>query len=102
MVVPFPPGGSIDIVSRSIVERWSPLLGQQIVVDNRGGAGSGLHLKGELFKSVAGVDIVHVPFKGMGQAAPEIASGRVQLAKLLRAESAKWSKVIKAIGLKGE
>jgi len=170
MVVPFPPGGSIDIVSRSIVERWSPLLGQQIVVDNRGGAGgalgaklvaeattdgytilygnagplaigphlrssvgydifksfapvsqttaspfmifasaklpvssakeliayakarpgqlnyassgvgSGLHLMGELFKSVARVDIVHVPFKGMGQAAPEIASGRVQLA----------------------
>ena len=44
------------------------------------GIGSGLHLMGELFKSVAGVNIVHVPFKGMGQAAPEIASGRVQLA----------------------
>lgn len=42
--------------------------------------GSGLHLAGELFKSAAGVDIVHVPFKGMGQAAPEIASGRVHLA----------------------
>jgi tripartite-type tricarboxylate transporter receptor subunit TctC len=170
MVVPFPPGGSIDIVSRSIVERWNPQLGQQIVVDNRGGAGgalgaklaaeapadgytilygnagplaigphlrsnigydifkdftpvsqttsspfmifasaklpvsnaqeliahakanpgklnyassgvgSGLHLMGELFKSVTGTNIVHVPFKGMGQAAPEIASGRVQLA----------------------
>jgi len=35
---------------------------------------------GELFKSVAGVDLVHVPFKGMGQAAPELASGRVQIA----------------------
>jgi tripartite-type tricarboxylate transporter receptor subunit TctC len=44
------------------------------------GIGSGLHLMGELFKSVAGVNLVHVPFKGMGQAAPEIASGRVQLA----------------------
>ena len=44
------------------------------------GVGSGLHLMGELFKSVTGTDIVHVPFKGMGQAAPEIASGRVQLA----------------------
>jgi tripartite-type tricarboxylate transporter receptor subunit TctC len=170
VVVPFPPGGSIDIVFRSIAQRWSPLLGQPIVVDNRGGAGgalgaklvaaatadgytllygnagplaigphltpdigydifrdfapvsqttsapfmifasaklpvataqeliayarqrpgqlnyassgigSGLHLMGELFKSVTGVSIVHVPFKGMGQAAPEIASGRVQLA----------------------
>jgi tripartite-type tricarboxylate transporter receptor subunit TctC len=170
MVVPFPAGGSIDIVSRSIAQRWSAHLGQQFVIDNRSGAagtigtklvadappdghtilyanagplsigphlyakpgydlfrdfapvsqvtsapfmifastqlpvttpqqlityakerpgqlnyassgvGSGLHLMGELFKSVAGVNIVHVPFKGMGQAAPEIASGRVQLA----------------------
>lgn len=170
MIVPFPAGGSIDIVSRSIAQRWSAHLGQQLVIDNRAGAGgtigtklaadaqpdgytilygnagplsigpllyakpgydlfkdlapvsqvtsapfmifasahlpatspqeliayakerpgqlnyassgvgSGLHLMGELFKSVAGIDIVHVPFKGMGQAAPEIASGRVQLA----------------------
>jgi len=170
VIVPFPPGGSIDIVSRSISQRWGALLGQQLVIDNRGGAGgtlgtqlvaqapadgytilyansgpisigphlypklgydvfrdfapvsqttsapyvifasaslpvstpqqliayakerpgqlnyassgvgSGLHLTGELFKSVTGVDLVHIPFKGMGQAAPEIASGRVQLA----------------------
>jgi tripartite-type tricarboxylate transporter receptor subunit TctC len=169
LIVPFPAGGSIDIVARSIAQRWSPLLGQQFVIDNRGGAagaigtqlvahapadgytllygnlgplsigphltpagydifrdfapiaqvtsspfmifasatlpvntakeliayarerpgklnyassgiGSGLHLAGELFQSVAGVKFVHVPFKGMGQAAPEIATGRVQLA----------------------
>jgi tripartite-type tricarboxylate transporter receptor subunit TctC len=170
VIVPFPAGGSIDIVSRSISQRWSTLLGQQIVIDNRGGAGgtlgtqlaaqaqpdgytilyansgpisigphlypklgydvfrdfapvsqttsapyvvfaaaslpvstpreliayakerpgqlnyassgvgSGLHLTGELFKSVTGIDVVHVPFKGMGQAAPELASGRVHLA----------------------
>lgn len=168
MVVPFPPGGSIDTVARSIVQHWVAGLNQQIVIDNRGGAagtigtelvakapadgytilygnagplaigpnlyeklgydlfkdltpvslvvtspfmifastslpksvneliayararpgqlnygssgvGSGLHLVGELFKSVAGVDIVHVPFKGLGQAVSEIASGRVQL-----------------------
>ncbi|MEN3355529.1 MAG: hypothetical protein V7640_3687 [Betaproteobacteria bacterium] len=170
VIVPFPAGGSIDIISRSITQRWSPYLGQQIVIDNRGGAGgtlgtqlvaqaspdghtilyansgplsigphlyaklgydvltdfapvsqttsapfvifaatslpvstpqqliayakerpgqlnyassgigSGLHLTGELFKSVTGTNIVHVPFKGMGQAAPELASGRVHLA----------------------
>src|SRR5258705_7071292 len=169
MVVPFPPGGSIDIVARAISQPWSGQLNQQIIIDNRGGAGgtigsqlvadaapdgytllyansgplsigpilyaklgydvfrsfapvshvtsspfmifaiaslppntvaeliayakqrpgqlnyassgigSGLHLVGELFKSVAGVDIVHVPFKGLGQAVAEIASGRVQL-----------------------
>jgi len=170
MVVPFPPGGSIDTVARSIAQRWVTNLTQQLVIDNRGGAGgtigtelvarasadgytilygnagplsigphlyaklgydlfkdfapvsqvtsspfmifaaaslpvnsvheliayarerpgqlnyatsgvgSGLHLMGELFKSVTGVNIVHVPFKGLGQAMPELASGRVQLA----------------------
>lgn len=170
MVIPFPAGGSIDIVARAVSQHWTAQLGQQIVIDNRAGAagaigtqivkhaapdgytllygnagplaigphlsanpgydlfkdfapvsqvtsspfivfastalpvsnaqeliayakqrpgqlnyassgvGSGLHLMGELFKSVAGVDIVHVPFKGMGQATPELASGRVQIA----------------------
>ena len=170
MIIPFPAGGSIDIVGRSIAQRWSGQLNQQIVIDNRAGAagvigmqlvasaapdgytliygnagplaigpllspnvgydvfqdfapvsqttsasfvvfastalpvnnareliayakerpgqlnyassgvGSGLHLMGELFKSVGGVNLHHVPFKGMGQAAPELASGRVQLA----------------------
>jgi len=170
VVIPFPPGGSIDIVARSISQRWGAQLGQQIVIDNRGGAGgalgtsvvkfaapdgytllygnagplaiaphlsanpgydlfkdfapvsqvtsspfmvfistalpasnaqefiayarqrpgqinyassgvgSGLHLMGELFKSVAGIDLLHVPFKGMGQASPELASGRIQVA----------------------
>jgi tripartite-type tricarboxylate transporter receptor subunit TctC len=170
VVIPFPPGGSIDIVARSISQRWVAQLGQQIVIDNRAGAagaigtqlvaqaaadgytllygnagplaiaphlspklgydlfkdfapvsqvtsspfvvfastalpvknaqeliayakqrpgqlayassgvGSGLHLMGELFKSVAGIDLLHVPFKGMGQASPEFASGRVPIA----------------------
>jgi tripartite-type tricarboxylate transporter receptor subunit TctC len=168
MIVPFPAGGSIDTVARSIAQHWTAELRQQIVIDNRGGAagvigtelvaraapdgytllygnagplsigpnlqeklpydifkdfapvslvvtspflifastalpknvheliayakarpgqlnyassgvGSGLHLVGELFRSVAGIDIVHVPFKGLGQAVAEIASGRVQL-----------------------
>lgn len=170
MVVPFPAGGSIDTVARTIAQQWVNNLGQQIVIDNRGGAGgtlgtrlvaqapadgytilygnagplsigphlnsrlgydlfkdlapvtqatsspfilfaiaaippnsvselvayakqrpgelnfassgigSGLHLMGELFKSATGVNIVHVPFKGLSQAIPEFASGRVQLA----------------------
>jgi tripartite-type tricarboxylate transporter receptor subunit TctC len=170
MVIPFPPGGSIDIVARSIAQRWNAQLGQQVVIDNRGGAGgtlgtrlvvtanpdghtlvygnagplaiaphlfadpgydlfrdfapvsqvtsspfvvfvsttlpvanpqefiayakqrpgqlsyassgvgSGLHLMGELFQSVTGVKFLHVPFKGMGQASPELASGRIPVA----------------------
>jgi tripartite-type tricarboxylate transporter receptor subunit TctC len=44
------------------------------------GVGSGLHLIAELFKSEAGIEIVHVPYKGVAQALPELMSGKVQFA----------------------
>jgi len=44
------------------------------------GVGSGLHLIAELFKSEAGIQIVHVPYKGVAQALPEMMSGKVQIA----------------------
>ena len=39
LTVPFPPGGSTDIVARIVAQKISVRLGQQIVIDNRGGAG---------------------------------------------------------------
>jgi tripartite-type tricarboxylate transporter receptor subunit TctC len=41
LVVPYPPGGGVDAMARVVAERLSVALGQQVVVDNRGG-GSGL------------------------------------------------------------
>ena len=170
VIVPFPAGESIDATARLIAQPWMAALGQQMVIDNRGGAGgtigtelaakalpdgytisygnlgplsigpnlyqklgydlfrdlapvsqatslpfvlfgsttltvntaqelvayakarpgqlnfgstgvgSGLHLMGELFKLTAGVNIVHVPFKGVAQAVPDMMAGRLQLA----------------------
>jgi tripartite-type tricarboxylate transporter receptor subunit TctC len=44
------------------------------------GTGSATHLNMELFKSMAGVDIVHVPYKGSTQARNDVLAGQVQLA----------------------
>src|SRR5215471_12601928 len=42
LVVPFAPGGSASTVARSVADKMSETLGQQIVIDNRGGAGGTL------------------------------------------------------------
>ena len=39
VIVPFPAGGAADIVARHFTTRLSTVIGQQIIVDNRGGAG---------------------------------------------------------------
>jgi tripartite-type tricarboxylate transporter receptor subunit TctC len=43
------------------------------------GSGSTLHLAGELFKTQAGVDMVHVPYKGGSAAIIDLLGGRIQL-----------------------
>jgi tripartite-type tricarboxylate transporter receptor subunit TctC len=39
MIVPFPPGGGTDTVARPLAAKLAQILGQQVVIDNRGGAG---------------------------------------------------------------
>jgi tripartite-type tricarboxylate transporter receptor subunit TctC len=44
-----------------------------------GGAGTAPHLAGEMFKAAAGVDILHVPYRGVGPAVNDMAGGHIQL-----------------------
>jgi len=43
------------------------------------GAGTSLHLSGEMFKQMAGVDILHVPYKGGGPALNDLVGGQVSM-----------------------
>lgn len=168
LVIGFPPGGAADILGRIAAQRLTDALGQQVVVDNRGGAGgliateiaakgapdgytllftsiphvinphlyrkvnydairdftpvvqfvavplmmashpslpassvqeliayakahpgqlnyasagsgSSSHLAMELFKTMAGVNLVHIPYKGTGPLLTDLVAGQVQL-----------------------
>jgi len=46
------------------------------------GTGSGQHMSGELLKKMAGIDIVHVPYKGGGPAVQDLVAGQVPLGVL--------------------
>ncbi|HZW74356.1 MAG TPA: tripartite tricarboxylate transporter substrate-binding protein, partial [Caldimonas sp.] len=43
------------------------------------GSGTSIHVSGELFKTMTGIDMVHVPYKGRASALPDLIGGRVTM-----------------------
>jgi tripartite-type tricarboxylate transporter receptor subunit TctC len=43
------------------------------------GTGTSIHMSGELFKDLAGVQIRHIPYKGRAQSLPDLVSGRISM-----------------------
>jgi tripartite-type tricarboxylate transporter receptor subunit TctC len=60
-IVPFPPGGAADIVSRAVAQKLSERWGQQVVVDNRAGAGGNLGTELAAHAPADGYTVVIVP-----------------------------------------
>ena len=42
VVVPYPPGGATDIMARTVAQRLTEVMGQQVVIDNKAGGNSGI------------------------------------------------------------
>jgi tripartite-type tricarboxylate transporter receptor subunit TctC len=60
LVVPYPPGGSNDVLSRITAQAMSPGLGQPVIVENRGGAGGMIGADNVAKSAPDGYSIVNV------------------------------------------
>src|SRR5437660_7368352 len=63
------------------------------------GIGSGTHFAAEVFKAMAAIDVVHVPFKGIPEALAETVAGRVQFFMAPIANSVNYVKDGRLLGL---
>jgi tripartite-type tricarboxylate transporter receptor subunit TctC len=86
------------------------VLTKKIAILAPGGAGVASHLAGKLFKSTAGIDIVHVPYKGQAPATADLLGGQVSfmfnnpITSLphIKSDVVKWGKVVRDSGAKAD
>ena len=71
------------VVNKSVpannVKELIELAKKQPLSFGSAGSGTSIHLSGELFNTLAGVKMQHIPYKGRAQAIPDLVGGRVQL-----------------------
>jgi len=60
-IVPFPPGGATDVVARIMSQWLSDHLGQQVVIENRGGAGGNIATQSVINAAPDGYTVMLVP-----------------------------------------
>jgi tripartite-type tricarboxylate transporter receptor subunit TctC len=83
LIVPFPPGGSNDVVGRLVASQLSERLGQQVFVDNRGGAGGVIGTEAAANAAPDGYALlisghVNIVFSSLIQTTPFIQSGQLK------------------------
>jgi tripartite-type tricarboxylate transporter receptor subunit TctC len=66
-------------VPASTVQELIALAKKEPLSFGSSGSGTSIHLSGELFNTLAGVKMQHVPYKGRAQAIPDLLGGRIQM-----------------------
>ncbi|MGV3573307.1 MAG: Bug family tripartite tricarboxylate transporter substrate binding protein [Ramlibacter sp.] len=66
-------------VPASNVRELIELAKKQPLAFGSSGSGTSIHLSGELFNTMAGVKMQHIPYKGRAQAIPDLLGGRIQM-----------------------
>ena len=83
--MPYPPAGTTDVLARVVAQWLTEKMGQPCKANpgklNMASSGSGtsVHLSGELFKSMTGCNMVHVPYRGAGPALTDLMGGQVDV-----------------------
>ena len=66
-------------VPASNVKELVELAKKQPLTFGSSGSGTSIHLSGELFNTLAGVKMTHIPYKGRAQAIPDLVGGRITM-----------------------
>jgi tripartite-type tricarboxylate transporter receptor subunit TctC len=66
-------------VPASTVKELIELAKKQQLFFGSSGSGTSIHLSGELFNTLAGVKMQHIPYKGRAEAIPDLIGGRIQM-----------------------